>query len=300
MIFYFIGYAIFLDDRSRRIRVASFVPHAIVLLACWLGYGIGMWAGAIKDDPLGLNGQLYRQLSALIAAVCLVTFHTFGMYSPTKSLLNMQEFKAVAKSTVVAFLVFLTLIVYLHSTRQDPVGPIYGPLVTLHDAIDLKINPNDMSRLTLLATFGLILVLMTASRFVSFKAIQLLHRRGIGNRNVLVYGAGETGRKLQRKFELVPTLGLNLIGFVDDEPRNRDVTIGRTKVMGSFEDLERLVGVHKVSEVFVAMPEESEEKVMRVMAECERLGVTYRVVPRFYHLLASTDSRPTPPITAWS
>jgi lipopolysaccharide/colanic/teichoic acid biosynthesis glycosyltransferase len=25
---------------------------------------------------------------------------------------------------------------------------------------------------------------------------------------------------------------------------------------------------------------------MRVMSECERLGVTYRVVPRFYHLLA--------------
>jgi FlaA1/EpsC-like NDP-sugar epimerase len=104
------------------LSVQVLVDLAVVLLACWLGYGVGVWAGAIKDDPLGLNGQLYRQLSALIAAVCLVTFHTFGMYSPTKSLLNMQEFKAVAKSTVVAFLVFLTLIVYLHSTRQDPVG----------------------------------------------------------------------------------------------------------------------------------------------------------------------------------
>jgi lipopolysaccharide/colanic/teichoic acid biosynthesis glycosyltransferase len=58
-------------------------------------------------------------------------------------------------------------------------------------------------------------------------------------------------------------------------------------VLGSYEDLERLVSEHKVSEVFVAMPEASEERVMRVLAELQRLGVTWRVVPRFHHLMAS-------------
>jgi exopolysaccharide biosynthesis polyprenyl glycosylphosphotransferase len=264
------------------LSVQVLVDLAVVLLACWVGYLIGLALGGIDKDAT----LLYKELSALIAAVCLVTFHTFGMYSPTKSLLNMQEFKAVAKSTVVAFLVLITLTIYLHKTRQDASRSVYTWIVPLQKIIDLDININTVSRLTLLVIFVLILVLTTASRFVSFKAIQRLHRRGIGNRNVLIYGAGETGRKLQRKFVLVPTLGLNLVGFVDDEPRNAGRTIERSKVLGEFADLEMLVGVHKVSEVFVAMPEAPEEAVMKIIAECERLGITYRVVPRFYHMMA--------------
>jgi exopolysaccharide biosynthesis polyprenyl glycosylphosphotransferase len=266
------------------LSVQVLVDLAVVLLACWLGYQVGELVGGISQDASVL---LYRQVSALIAAVCLLCFHSFGMYRPTKSLLNMEEFKAVTKSTFTAFLVFLTLIVYLHSTEQEAKGIFYDLFVPLHRIIDLRINPNSISRVTLLAIFALILTLTMASRFVSFKVIQKLHRRGIGNRNVLIYGAGETGRKLQSKFVLVPTLGLNLVGFVDDDPAMRDASIGgRSRVLGGFEDLEMLVGVHKVSEVFVAMPESSDEHVMRVIAECERLSVTYRVVPRFYHLMA--------------
>ena len=270
------------------LSVQVLVDLGVILLACWLGYLLGERIGGLDTDvQLGAyQRQMYQELSALIAAVCLVTFHAFGMYSPVKSLLNMEEFKAVAKSTVVSFLVLFTLIIYLRSTRQYAEGPVYTYLVPLHKWIDLDVNPNTISRLTLLIIFGLILVLSTASRFASFKVIQRLHQRGIGNRNVLIYGAGDTGRHLQRKFMLVPTLGLNLIGFVDDEPGNVGKTIERSRVLGCFDDLERLIGLHKISEVFVAMPESPEDQVMRVVAELERLGVTARVVPRFYHLMA--------------
>ncbi len=265
------------------LSVQVVVDLLVLLLACWLGYLVGERLGGLGPE---VRPELYQKLSALIAAVCLVTFHSFGLYKPTKSLLNIQEFQAIFKSTAVAFLVLFTLIVYLHSTQQTAAGPVFEVLVPLHRIIDLDINPNTVSRLTLLVTFGLILVLTCASRFFAFRTIQQLHRRGIGNRNVLVFGAGATGRKLQRKFMVVPTLGLNLVGFVDDDPDQRDPGIERGRILGGFQDLERLVGVHKVSEVFVAMPEAPEDAVMRIVAECERLGVVYKIVPRFYHLLA--------------
>jgi len=265
------------------LSVQVLVDLVVLLLACWIGYLVGERVGSVTPRvPI----ELYQKLAALIAAVCLVSFHAFGMYRPTKSLLNMAEFQAIWKATAVAFLALFTLIVYLHNTQQAAAGPVFEVLVPLHRFIDLDINPNEISRLTLLVTFGLVLSLTTASRFVSFKTIQVLHRRGIGNRNILVYGAGDTGRKLQRKFMLVPTLGLNLVGFVDDEPDERDPSIERHRVLGGFDDLERLVGVHKISEVFIAMPEAQEDKVMRLVEECERLGVVYKIVPRFYHLLA--------------
>ncbi len=263
------------------------VDLVVVLFACWLGYLIGERLGGIETDPnlLAVQARRYQELSALIAAVCLVVFHAFGLYSPVKSLLNMEEFKAVTKSTMVSFLVLFVLLIFLRSTRQDPQGPVYAWLVPLHQWIDLNINTNAISRITLVVTFFLILCLMTASRFASFKVIQLLHQRGIGNNNVLIYGTGDTARHLQRKFMLVPTLGLNLVGFIDDDPVKVGQVIERSRVLGTFDDIERLVGLHKVSAVFVAVADAPDERVVNMMAELDRLGVTSHVVPHFYHVL---------------
>ncbi len=265
------------------------VDLLVLILSCWIGYEVGRRLGgvAIEVDPaiVARQARLYQELSALVCAVCLVTFHAFGMYSPNKSLLNMNEFKAVVKSVVVSFFVLFTLIVYLHSTWQAPSGTLYEIIVPLHRVIDLDINPNSISRVTLLVTFATILLATMLSRFVSFRLIQGLHRRGIGNRNVLICGAGAIGRKLQRKFMLVPTLGLNLVGFVDDDPALEGTMVERSRVLGGFDDLERLIAVHKVSEVFVALPDQDEARTMRIVELCERTGTTYKVVPRFWQLM---------------
>lgn len=262
----------------------------VLLGACWLGYLIGSGLGHIPVPP-GTTAppeQIYRDLSALVAAVCLVTFHSFGMYSPTKSLLNMEEFKAIVNSTAVSFLVLLTLLLYLRATPQgESHGWLYQLLLPLHSFVRPKgFDVDSISRVTLLITFGLILVLTTASRFLSFKVIQRLHRRGIGNRNVLILGASPTGRKLLRKFEIVPTLGLNLVGFVDDDPARTGERIERVRVLGTSADLAQLIAAHKVSEVFVALPELDEERLLDLLARLDDLGVTARVVPRFHHLLS--------------
>ena len=271
------------------LSVQVLVDLAVLLFSCWLAYQLGERLFGLGPSPDTIQQQirLYRELASLIAAVCLVTFHAYGLYSPTKSLLNMEEFKGIVKSVLVAFLVFIAILIFLHSTRQEAEGPIYGLLVPLHKIINIGVNPITISRLTVLTTFGLILFFMTASRFASFKVIQQLHQKGLGNRNVLIYGAGGTGRQLQRKFMLVPTLGLNLVGFIDDDASRVGTMVERSRVLGTFSDLERIVGDYKISEVFMAMPEASEDRVMRAIAELQRLGVTWRFVPRFHHLMAA-------------
>src|SRR6187401_664207 len=111
------------------LSVQVVVDVAVVLFACWVGWILGQHLGGIEQESghiLHVQKQIYRELFALIAAVCLVTFHAFGMYSPVKSLLNMEEFKAVAKSTLVSFLLLIALILYLRSSRQGAEGPVYG------------------------------------------------------------------------------------------------------------------------------------------------------------------------------
>lgn len=263
-----------------------FVDLAVLLLSCWLGYLVGESFNEAQITP---DLDVYRQVWALMSAVCLVSFHAFGMYSPVKSLLNMEEFKSIAKAVVVSFFVFWTLLILLRPTGQASEGPLFQILVPLHQALELKFDPlraDSFSRITVVISFPIIMLAMTASRFASFKYIQALHRKGIGNRNVLIYGAGECGQKLQSKFMLVPTLGLNLVGFVADSVSRVGEVIERNRVLGSFDDLAQVVGEYKVSEIFIALPDHSEERVMDVLAECDRIGVRYHVVPRFYHLLS--------------
>ena len=262
-----------------------FVDLGVLLFSCVVGYWIGTkWGSSDIEMP---DIRVYRQVWALMSAVCLVSFHAFGMYSPVKSLLNMEEFKAIAKATVVSFFVFWTLTILLLPAQGGTEGAIHSWLNPFHEQISLPFDDLDgraFSRLTVVFSFGLILVLTTASRFASFKYIQALHRRGIGNRNVLIVGAGACGQKLQSKFMLVPTLGLNLVGFLADE--SEESLIHQRSILGTFEDLEPVVKARGISEVFVALPDQAEDRVMEIAAECERIGAKFLVVPRFYHLLS--------------
>ena len=68
-----------------------------------------------------------------------------------------------------------------------------------------------------LATLLVPLVLIAEKQmFVGF--VRYMHSRGYGIQRVLVYGAGSTGRRLFSALVSSPKVGLNPVGFVDDNP----------------------------------------------------------------------------------
>jgi exopolysaccharide biosynthesis polyprenyl glycosylphosphotransferase len=263
------------------LSVQVLLDLAVILFACWLGYHTGERFTVNKPT----NWSDYRELFLLSAAVSLVCFHAFRMYSPIKSLLNVEEFAAIAKSTLIAFLLVPALLLFLRSTTV-PEGDGQPWIYALHRYIDLDLDPGLYARRALVLSFVYIFLLMNLNRFCTFKLIQTLHRRGIGNRNALIVGTGPTALKMQKKFVLVPTLGLNLIGLVTTDEQEVGNQFDRSRVLGTVAELEALIMRHKISEVFVAMPEVDEEPVLRIIEQLERLGVVYRVVPRFYHFLS--------------
>ncbi len=268
------------------LSIQVLVDLAVIWLACWAGWKL---REALAGQP-GPDFDHYREVFLLTAAVSLVSFHATGMYSPLKSLLNIEEFKAVAKSTLTSFLVVHALLLLLRTATGLPEHGIYRLLIPLHNFVNIEITDErgvwQFSRMGVVLAFVMIGVLTTASRFCSFKVIQWLHRRGVGNRNVLIYGTGDTARRLQKKFVLVPTLGLNLLGFVSERKEEVGTRIDRFEVLGVAEELEFLIRRHKISEVFVAVPEADERELMGLIETLEREGVIYHVVPRFYHIFS--------------
>lgn len=112
-----------------------------------------------------------------------------------------------------------------------------------------------------------------------------LRRAGIGRDRVLVVGAGPIAQDLIARIHRRPWLGYELVGLVDDAPdreRARGVpVVGRTEALGE------LVDQLAVDEVMIALPEASHVRLLELVSRCNREGLTIKVFPDVFQLLAS-------------
>src|SRR5690606_7761200 len=71
------------------------------------------------------------------------------------------------------------------------------------------------------------------------------------HQRTLIVGAGDAGVMLLREFL---KHGTRPIGFVDDDPVKIGQRINGVSVLGSREDLQRLIQEHRINDVVIAMP----------------------------------------------
>src|SRR5690606_5187689 len=96
----------------------------------------------------------------------------------------------------------------------------------------LAFNPLSYSRLIYLYTAVLVTLLVTASRGVLGMLRGHLRRYGIGVERVLLVGAGDVGRMVLRTVAARPDFGLQIIGFLDDNPSKGSTDIGPFRALG--------------------------------------------------------------------
>jgi exopolysaccharide biosynthesis polyprenyl glycosylphosphotransferase len=101
-------------------------------------------------------------------------------------------------------------------------------------------------------------------------------------RRTLVVGAGEEGRRVQRKIQSHPEYGLEFVGFVDDVGPSAD-----RGVLGRPEDLTTIVDDHAVDWVIVASSRSPHERMLAAIREVRRPDVHLSIVPTFSELFAS-------------
>ena len=113
----------------------------------------------------------------------------------------------------------------------------------------------------------------------------LVRRTDAYVQNTLVVGAGHVGQKVARKLLQHPEFGVNIIGFVDDHPREREDGLGELTVLGTTEHLPELVDALAVERVIVAFSQASHVETLEVIRSLNELGVQIDVVPRLFDVL---------------
>lgn len=130
--------------------------------------------------------------------------------------------------------------------------------------------------------FGVIMPsLMIILRVFTFYALYRARVSGRNLRRVLIIGAGRAGRQLQSSFTQYPWMGLEVVGFLDDEQSLGDEILGDTQsalqIVDDFAEKNT-----PIDYVYIALPLSAIEKVTKIVDELSKRLTHVCLVPDLF------------------
>lgn len=206
--------------------------------------------------------------------VVMIQFSTLlltGIYSFVWRYVGLRELTAFVKAGVVSLLPVLALRLTLPPDLQDWKVPLS---VIVIDGV---------------LAFGGLLGLRVVRRML-YEHSERRRRAGDGDgggtdQRALLVGAGRAGVLAMREIQGRGDLGLEVVGFVDDDPLKQTMRIQGARVLGATKDLPRLVREYRVEQVVITIADTPREELQRIVGLCERVGVRVRTIPGLFELL---------------
>ena len=187
-------------------------------------------------------------VAATYAAAWVVVLWLHGLYRPRARWSIRSEALAIARATVV-------------------LGLITGTLL-------FAFRLPDVSRLFLILLFPAQWLVTLATRVALRLAFERLRARGYNRRYVLVVGTGARAQAFANKLEVHHELGLQILGFVDDDPQ----PLGDGwKYLGPVEAIEKLLHIEVIDEVALCLPFTEWDRMNAIAHLCEEQGKIVRV-----------------------
>jgi len=119
-------------------------------------------------------------------------------------------------------------------------------------------------------------------------ASQVLHAGS--RKNVIIIGAGDAGALVVREMQKNPQLNLLPIGYLDDAVEKQKQQIYGVHVVGTLDDLGRVLNSRHVDEVIIAIPSAGGNIVRKVSDICRLKGVAFRTMPGIFELIGGNVS----------
>jgi exopolysaccharide biosynthesis polyprenyl glycosylphosphotransferase len=246
--------------RARRARRARLVPPALVA-ADLLGLGLAYYLATILvggHGALGSGGQLVIFLLTLPCWVVVAKLQ--GLYQRDQERTD-------------------------HATADEVVGIFY--LVTIGvwillvaSRLDGRTSPAVYSLITFWALAVCILpVARTTAR-------ELCRLSGAYVQNAVIVGAGEIGQLIARKLVRHPEYGVNVVGFVDRDPKMRRADLPEhLTILGPPDRLPDIILSLDIERAVIAFSHEPVSELLALVRQLRGLPVQIDLVPRLFELV---------------
>lgn len=262
-----------MEHSKKRLPALAFLPrvrdpHMQALLgieACIVGAAVIV--AFLLLLPTGSTGHYLRDywwLVPVCVAVRIPCFWLFGLYSWVWYYLGVREVLQVT-AAVTAGSVGL-LVIVLAATGFDFPETLLA-----------------LEWLTVMAGIGgeRLFIRVHREHFARLKS----PARSDNRKRLLIVGAGDAAQTISREISGRPSLGYELVGYADDDPRKLHQAVHGVAVLGTTRDISELAGEHRLDEVIIAIPSASSELMRQIVAQCQAAGVQYRTLPALRQII---------------
>lgn len=195
----------------------------------------------------------------IAAALHLAANYFFGLYGQMWRYASIQEARRVVLAGVSAFALIVLGGVILGLADQRPV-----PLSTVVFGTGLSI-----------VGFGAI---RFQSRLFGFRRRSVVSEARSKTR-VLLMGAGDGGEMVLKDILSHPSIGLEPVAIIDDNPRKHHLQLHGVRIWGGRSSIPVLADRFGVDELLLAIPSATSDVVRDVATICEEAKIHLRVLP---------------------
>jgi FlaA1/EpsC-like NDP-sugar epimerase len=239
----------------RRISIVIFQLFLVIL-----AYGISFLIRFEFSIPPEEFKILLNTLPTLVVAR-MAAYYYYNLYSGLWRFVSMQDLINIFKAVLLGSIIFLAAIVFISRLQGLPRSI-------------LLIEP----LLNLVMTGGIRFLI----RF--FREYNLRSQSKL-KKYVMIAGAGKAGVLILNEIRTNPSLGIQVIGFVDDDPYKRGINIQGIPVLGKTEDIPELVRRHTIDEIMITIPSAGYKDIVRVTEIAHGAQVKAKVLPSFGKLI---------------
>ncbi len=235
---------------------------------------VGLWAiaGVLAFPlriPAGWIGQadLVRGVALATVPVALVLVLAFGLQRQVWRRVTVEDLERIVAAVAIGTGLLFFLGLWWHN--NDPRFPRAVPLIQ-----------------------GMLALLLLAGMRASIRlVVERRTRRDAvetngGPHHVLLVGAGSAGTRIGREIQRHPEAGMELVGFLDDDPAKTRLSIAGRHVLGRLEDLPDVGAGMGVDEILITMPAASGSSTRRVVELARQAGIACRILPGVTQVLS--------------
>lgn len=252
-----------LQLKNLRFHNMMLFDAAVFVIAIFLAYLLRF------DFPLP-HGYL-KQIVLLVPFLIplkLAVFYFMRIYRGIWRYFSVEDTWRLGYASLIATLLTVTFIVYVHGFGGFPRS------VFIMDGV-LTFLLCGVLRLGLRSYYAA----RNTSKGTGAFSLPQLGQQGTKDKRVLIIGAGGAGEKMLREIFDNPHLHYCVMGFLDDDVNKQGRSIHGIPVLGSAEELPRLVKDLQVERVFISVPAATGPEMRRLVEICKRAGVPHKTLP---------------------
>lgn len=230
-----------------------------IILAAFISIYLRFDSGSIPANYLNM---LISQLPAAVI-IYILSFYVFKLYSRIWRYASAAELIAIALANILGSCAWYFISVYISAVLPRSLYIITGLLLILFIGA---------SRLAL--------------RLYSYVMNKPKYKQAARQKSrVLIIGAGDAGAMLLREIERYHIANRKVVGFIDDDKTKTGKMLLGVKVLGTRNDIVKIVAEKSIDEIIIAMPSVKGKEIKAIINICKETNAKLTILPGIYEII---------------